>query len=156
MVLIEYKIIYFRDDIVVEQYLEFTDATPVKDLKILCNINQRISPRTVIWVIMLPYYFCTKCLKTSWFWKSERNKKSFQTITDHFYSFKENNLTCFNNSFLCFFSTWEGGVWFFSVKWKRFLFSCHSPFELKSVFWNFNIVSAYVLNIRESWPFFCF
>lgn len=58
---------YFRDGIMVELYLEFTDAIPVKDLKILCSVNQGISPTTVIHYVMLSRYFCIKCFKTSWF-----------------------------------------------------------------------------------------
>lgn len=51
---------YFRDGIVVDLYSEFTDATPIKDLKILCSINQKISPITVICSVMLSCYFCKK------------------------------------------------------------------------------------------------
>lgn len=65
MVLIDYKMMYFRDGITVELYLEFTDVTPVKELKILCSINQRISPTAVICFAMLSCYFCVKCFKTS-------------------------------------------------------------------------------------------
>lgn len=95
---------YFRGVIVVELHLEFRGATPVKDLKILCSINQRISPTALIHFVVLSWLFLCDILK------KQTKEKPFQTITDHFYSFKKNNLTCFNNFFLCFFSKWEGCV----------------------------------------------
>lgn len=98
---------YFRDGIVVDLYSEFTDATPIKDLKILCSINQKISPITVICSVVL-LFLQKNVLKSPAFEKKKTKEKPFQTTTDHFYSFKEKNLTYFYSFFLCFFSKCGG------------------------------------------------